>query len=166
MYRRLIATTPDAGAAIARLTLGAIILPHGIQHALGYLGGYGFTGTLQWMTQTLGFPAPLAALGIITEIVAPFALIAGLGGRLASAGIIGLMAGAIGTHLPNGFFMNWFGALPAGSEGYEYHLLAVALGAIVAVKGSGAFSVDGLLAARTPAVGTRRSRRLATTGVR
>ena len=150
MVRRLISTTADTGALAGRLVLGAIMLPHGLQHALGLFGGYGFSGTLGWMTGTLGFPAPLAALAIITELVAPVALLVGLGGRLAALGIIGIMAGAITTHAPNGFFMNWFGGLPAGAEGFEYHLLAIGLGAVVVMDGSGAFSLDTWLSARFP----------------
>lgn len=38
------------------------------------------------MTSTLGFPAPLAALATITELVAPLALLLGVGGRLAALG--------------------------------------------------------------------------------
>ena len=148
MYRKLIATNSDLGALAGRVMLGAIMLPHGFQHALGLFGGYGFSGTLGWMTKTLGFPAPLAAVAIATELIAPFALIFGLGGRLASLGIIGIMAGAISTHAPNGFFMNWFGGLPAGAEGFEYHLLAMGLGAVVVMDGSGALSVDAWLASR------------------
>ena len=148
MYRSLIRTNPDVGAFAGRVTLGAIMFPHGLQHALGLLGGYGFDGTLAWMTDTLGFPAPLAAVAIVTELLAPIALVLGLGGRLAALGIIGLMAGAVSTHVPNGFFMNWFGTLPAGSEGFEYHLLAIGLGAVVAVNGSGALSIDRLLTTR------------------
>jgi len=41
--------------------------------------------------------------------------------------------------------MNWFGKLPAGAEGFEYHLLVLALAAVVVVKGSGARSLDRLL---------------------
>jgi len=52
------------------------------------------------------------------------------------------MAGAVLTHAPAGFFMNWFGKLPAGTEGYEYHLVVAALAAVVAIKGSGALSLD------------------------
>jgi putative oxidoreductase len=142
MLRTLSTTTSDPAPLIARVTLGAVMFPHGAQHLLGWFGGYGFAGTLDWMTGTLGFPAPLAALAIITEFIAPFALVLGLAGRLAALGILGLMLGAAGTHAPNGFFMNWFGTLPAGTEGFEYHLLALALSAIVAVKGSGAASLD------------------------
>ena len=150
MLRTLISTKADPGTLAARFVLGAIMIPHGLQHALGLLGGYGFGGTLGWMTKTLGFPAPLAAIAIATELVAPFALIIGLGGRLASLGIVGIMAGAITTHAPNGFFMNWFGTLPAGAEGFEYHLLAIGLGTVVALNGSGALSVDRWLSERGP----------------
>ena len=142
MLHKLLSTNRDPGALTARLVLGAIMIPHGLQHALGLLGGYGFSGTLGWMTKTLGFPAPLAAIAIATELIAPFALILGVGGRIASIGIIGLMAGALSTHAPNGFFMNWFGTLPAGTEGFEYHLLAIGLGAVVTLNGSGAVSLD------------------------
>lgn len=148
LSRKLIDTNADTGALLGRITLGAIMFPHGLQHALGYLGGYGFSGTLAWMTGTLGFPVPLAALAIVTELIAPVLLVVGLGGRLAALGIIGLMAGALSTHAANGFFMNWFGGLPAGTEGFEYHLLAIGLGTVVAVNGSGALSIDRLLATR------------------
>jgi putative oxidoreductase len=60
------------------------------------------------------------------------------------------MLGAASTHLPNGFFMNWFGTLPAGSEGFEYHLLMIGLAGIVALGGSGAWSLDLLLARPHP----------------
>ena len=148
MLRKLLSTNSNAGAIAARIALGTIMIPHGFQHALGLFGGYGFGGTLAWMTKTLGFPAPLAALAIATELVAPFALLLGLAGRLAALGIIGIMAGAIVTHAPNGFFMNWFGGLPAGAEGFEYHLLAMGLGAVVVMDGGGALSVDAWLASR------------------
>jgi putative oxidoreductase len=139
---RAIATGDDRAATVARLALGLIMLPHGLQHALGFFGGYGFSGTLGWMTGTLGFPTPLAALAIITELIAPVLLIVGLGGRFAAVGVAGIMAGAILTHAPAGFFMNWFGKLPAGTEGFEYHLVVTALAAVVAIKGSGALSAD------------------------
>lgn len=150
MFRKLIFTGADYGALAGRVMLGVIMLPHGFQHALGLFGGYGFSGTLGWMTTTLGFPALLAAFAIVTELIAPFALIAGLGGRLASLGIVGIMAGAIRTHASNGLFMNWFGALPAGAEGFEYHLLAIGLAAVVTLNGSGALSLDQWLTSRFP----------------
>src|SRR6187431_124768 len=66
--RKLFETDDGTAPLVARVALGAILLPHGAQHALGWFGGYGFSGTLGWMTGTLGFPAPLAALGIVSEL--------------------------------------------------------------------------------------------------
>jgi len=103
--RRLIATPVDAGATMARVALSLLIFPHGAQHALGWFGGYGFSGTHAWMTTTLGFPAVAAAVAIVVELLAPFALLVGLAGRAAALGIAGIMLGAISTHAANGFFM-------------------------------------------------------------
>ncbi len=148
MLRSLLQTAHAPSPALARLALGLVMLPHGAQHVLGWFGGYGFGGTLTWMTDTLGFPAPLAALALVTEISAPVALVLGLGGRVAALGLVGLMLGALSTHATNGFFMNWFGALPAGQEGFEYHLVVIALAGTVVLQGSGAWSLDRLLASR------------------
>jgi putative oxidoreductase len=152
MSRRLLHTTDQPGPALARLTLALVFFPHGAQHVLGWFGGYGFAGTLQWMTGTLGFPAPLAALALVTELIAPVALLTGTGGRVAAVGIVGLMLGALTTHVANGFFMNWFGRLPAGQEGFEYHILAIALAGTVALQGGGAWSVDWWLSSNTAPV--------------
>src|SRR5205807_817587 len=99
--------------------------------------------------KTLGFPGPAAALAIVTELVAPLALILGFGGRFAALGVAGLMIGAASTHVPNGFFMNWFGALRPGAEGFEYHILAIGLAAVIIISGSGMLSLDRRLASRS-----------------
>ncbi|HEY3494718.1 MAG TPA: DoxX family protein [Polyangiaceae bacterium] len=143
---KILATEPGRAPLVARLALGAILFPHGAQHALGWFDGYGFSGTLAWMTGSLGFPAPLAALGIVTELLAPLALIAGAGGRLAAALLFFHMGFAASIHFKHGFFMNWFGSLATGEEGFEYHLLAMALAVVVAILGSGSFSIDRKLA--------------------
>ena len=135
-------TKPDIAPMIARIVLGLVMLPHGLQHALGLFGGYGFKGTLGWMTDTLGFPKVLAAVAIATELIAPLMLILGFGGRVAALGIGAIMIAALSTHWANGFFMNWFGKLEPGHEGFEYHILALALAIVVAIAGSGALSVD------------------------
>ena len=158
---RLFRTTPTPLPTLARVAVGLILFPHGAQHVLGWFGGYGFHGTLGWMTGTLGFPAALAVLALVTEITAPVALILGLGGRIAAIGVIGLMLGAISTHVANGFFMNWFGSLPAGSEGFEYHLLVIALAGVVVLGGSGAWSLDQLLGRERPIAAVTRAIRAA-----
>lgn len=149
----LFATSDAAGPAVARVVLAAILFPHGAQHALGWFGGYGFAGTLGWMTGTLHLPAPLAALAIAVELLAPLALVVGLAGRAAALGLAVLLLVAASTHAANGFFMNWFGQLAAGTEGFEYHLLAVGLAAVVVLEGSGARSADRALMRRQTARG-------------
>jgi putative oxidoreductase len=151
MLHPVLRTSDAVAPLLTRVILAAVMFPHGAQHVLGWFGGYGFSGTLGWMTGTLGFPPPLAALALVVEITAPFALLLGLGGRIAALGIAGLMLGAAGTHTANGFFMNWFGTLAAGSEGFEYHILAIGLALTVVLEGSGALSVDGRLARRLQA---------------
>jgi putative oxidoreductase len=131
-----------------RLTLALVLLPHGMQHLFGMFGGYGFAGTFSWMTNSLGIPAPFAAAGILLEFVGPALLVVGIASRLWGAALALFMAMAASTHLANGFFMNWFGTLPAGSEGFEYHLLAIAMAVSIAVKGGGAFSLDRVVGRR------------------
>jgi putative oxidoreductase len=145
MLKRLTGTTDDLSLTILRVTLGAVMFPHGAQKVLGWFGGHGLEGTMGFMTG-IGIPAPLAALAIATEFLAPLALVFGIGGRVAAVGVIGLMVGAARLHLANGFFMNWSGSLPAGGEGFEFHLLVIGMAAAVAIAGSGALSVDRRLA--------------------
>jgi putative oxidoreductase len=137
----LVSTDGQIAPAIARVALGGVMLPHGLQKTLGLFGGYGFEGTMGFFTETVGLPWLVGFLAIMAESVGALALIAGVGGRLAALGIAGVMVGAIiTTHLPYGFFMDWYGQ--RGGEGFEYHLLALALAGIVIVAGSGRASVD------------------------
>ncbi|MEZ5289808.1 MAG: DoxX family protein [Vicinamibacterales bacterium] len=143
-FARLDPAAADLGQAVLRVTLGAVLLPHGAQHLIGWFGGFGFSATLAWMTGALGFPAPLAAVAIVLEVMAPVALILGIASRAAGLAMAGFMAVAASTHVANGFFMNWFGSQPAGVEGFEYHLLAVAMALTVAAQGGGAWAIDRL----------------------
>ena len=139
----LIATTDDPVALVLRVTLGTVMFPHGAQKLLGWFGGYGFAGTMGFFT-SMHIPAAVAALIIAIEFFGSIALIAGVLGRAAAVGIIAIMAGAVTmVHLPNGFFMNWSGQ--QAGEGFEYHILVVAMAVAVMVRGSGALSVDRVL---------------------
>jgi putative oxidoreductase len=143
MLKKLIQTDDDVSGFIARIILGIVILPHGLQKLLGMFGGYGFSATVDFFVSN-GTPAVVAFLIIIGESFGALGLIIGLLGRLAAFGISLIMLGAIFlVHLPNGFFMNWFGNQPG--EGFEYHILAVGLALITLIKGSGRWSIDGLL---------------------
>src|SRR5580765_4595043 len=57
MFRKLINTTDDFTLTILRLILGGVFFAHGAQKALGWFGGYGFTGTMGFFTQQLHIPA-------------------------------------------------------------------------------------------------------------
>jgi putative oxidoreductase len=138
---RTLATTANGSGTLARLVLAAVMFPHGAQKLLGWFGGYGFAGTLGFLTGKIGMPKPLAASVILIEFFAPLFLLVGLGTRLAALGIGAIMIGAIATvHAPNGFFMNWSGS--QAGEGFEYHLLALALVGVLLLQGAGRLSLD------------------------
>ncbi len=147
LLKRLLATENDYGALIARVALGLVILPHGLQKTLGWYGGGGFEGTMGFFTTQMGIPSVFALLAILAESVGALALVLGLLGRVSALGVgITMAVAALLVHVPNGFFMNWFGA--QAGEGVEYFLLAMALAAITLVKGSGALSLDRVLTKR------------------
>jgi putative oxidoreductase len=138
----------DYAALVLRLTLGLVMFPHGAQKALGWFGGYGFSGTMGFFTEQMGIPALFAFLAITAEFAGSLGLIVGFLSRIAALGIASVMAVAIVTsHLSNGFFMNWYGN--QSGEGFEYHLLAIGLAIGTMILGSGAFSVDARLQRRS-----------------
>ena len=68
-------------------------------------------------------------------------MIIGFLGRVAAFGIACNMAVAIAlVHRHFGFFANWSGT--QGGEGFEYHVLAIAIALAIMIRGSGAFSID------------------------
>lgn len=139
--KRLIQTNEDSATMILRLMLGIILFPHGAQKMLGWFGGYGFSGTLNFFTSTAGLPWIIGLLVILIEFVGAIFLITGFAVRLASLLIIADMVGIIfKAHIQNGFFMNWFGN--QAGEGYEYHLLMIGMAAALLINGAGRYSVD------------------------
>lgn len=135
----LFRTRDDIALAILRIVLGVVILAHGLQKTIGSFGGHGFAGTMAAFTGQ-GLPAPLAFLVILGESAGALGLIVGLCTRVAALGILCIMLGAVGVHWPNGFFMNWFGQ--QSGEGFEYHLLAIAIAVVLLLRGGGAASID------------------------
>jgi putative oxidoreductase len=129
---------------IVRLALGFVILPHGMQKALGMFGGYGFAGTVGFF-QSMGMPFIIGTLVILAEFVGSIGVIIGMGTRFMAASILLTMSGAmvLGGHLNNGFFMNWFGMQKG--EGVEYFVLVIGLALAAVIGGSGKFSFDNLV---------------------
>jgi putative oxidoreductase len=147
MLRKLIQTNNQAAPAILRLVLGVVFFAHGAQKMLGWWGGYGFSGTMGMFTHQMGVPAVFAFLAIAAEFFGGLGLIVGLLGRVAAFGIAcNMVVAIVKVHAPNGLFMNWTGHQKG--EGFEYHLLVLAMTGVIMIVGSGALSIDLALSRR------------------
>ena len=141
MFRRLIATDDSVATTILRLVLGVVFFAHGAQKALGWFGGFGFSGTMGFFTGTMHIPAVFAFLAIMAEFLGGIGLLLGFLTRIAAFGIgVNMMVAILMVHHEFGFFMNWGGNQKG--EGFEFHTLVLAMVAYLLIKGAGAFSVD------------------------
>jgi len=141
MLRMIFGTQNDTTGLIMRLTLGGVMLPHGLQKVFGLFGGAGLQATMNVFTTKMGLPAPLAVMVILAESAGALGLIFGFFTRLCALGIALVMGGAIYlVHGQHGFFMNWFGR--QSGEGFEYHLLAIGLALALFIHGGGKWSLD------------------------
>ena len=137
----LLKTDNDVTGLILRLVLGVTFFVHGAQLTLGWFGGYGFSGTMGFFTGTLHIPALLAFVAIVAQFAGGIGLILGLLTRLAAVGIGANMLVAVAVvHANYGFFMNWSGSQKG--EGFEYHLLAIAIAIALFVRGGGKWALD------------------------
>jgi len=149
MFRKLIATDDNPATVILRLVLGIVFFAHGAQKLLGWFGGPGFSGTMGMFTTYLHIPAPFAFLAIVAEFFGGLGILLGFLTRIAAFGITVNMLVAIATiHHSFGFFMNWTGAQKG--EGFEYHLLVLAITAYLMIRGAGALSIDHAIATAAP----------------
>ncbi len=147
MFSKLLETENSYSWFILRVTLGMVMLAHGLQKSVGLFGGFGWKKSMEYFTGYVGLPSVLAALVILIESVGAVLLIAGFAGRI-NAALIGIvMVGAFFIdHSKNGFYMNWFSNQKG--EGYEFDLLFWAIALVLVINGSGKFSVDRLLTGR------------------
>jgi putative oxidoreductase len=127
----------DAGLAILRVLVGAVLLAHGAQK-LSVFGIPGVIGAFDGMGVPLaGVAGPAVAL---VEFFGGLALIVGLFTRMAAAGLVLVMLGAMAlVHLPAGFFL---------PDGVEFVLSLGAAAAALALTGPGAYSLDAVVARR------------------
>ena len=150
MIRKIVSTDDSIATAILRLALGVTFFAHGAQKMLGWFGGFGFSGTIGFFTGMMHIPAPLAFLAICAEFFGGLGLILGFLTRIAAFGIAANMVVAIAAvHRAFGFFMNWAGNQKG--EGFEFHLLVLAITAFLMIRGAGAFSVDRAISTKLPA---------------
>src|SRR5262245_26758738 len=117
----------DWALLVARIIVGIVFMAHGSQKLFGAFGGPGLSGTVQML-------GPLGYLVTIGEFFGGLGLITGFLSRFSAASIIVIMLGAIAMiHGKVGFFMNWMGN--QGGEGFEYHLLAIAVLSTILIAG-------------------------------
>ena len=150
MIRGFFATDRSPAQTILRVGLGAVMFAHGAQKLLGWFGGRGFEATLKGLTGNLHIPAFLAVLVVLTESIGALALAVGFFTRLAALAIaVDMSVAIILVHSRIGFFMNWSGK--AKGEGFEYHLLIIAMALALLIKGGGLWSIDGAIAKKPKA---------------
>lgn len=131
----------DYTLLVVRLFLAMVVAAHGAQKLLGWFGGYGFDGTIGFFTEVIGLRYIIALGIILLESAGMIVLALGLFSRFLSASLIAIMIGAIlTTHGQHGFFMNW--SATQHGEGFEFHLLIIALSAVIMINGAGALSLD------------------------
>ena len=132
---KLLRTSDSWSLLLVRVSVGIVICAHGLQK-LGYFGGGGWDGTIQFMT-SIGIPAFVAALVIIGESFGGAALVIGLLTRFCAAAIAMIMLGAIAlVHAKNGLL---------GQGGFELPLVILGSCLGLMLAGGGKWSVDRMI---------------------
>ena len=93
--RRLFLTSPEPTLTWLRLSLGTVMLPHGLQKLFGWFGGAGLEGTVAFFGSQGGLPPSVTVLVILTEALGSLLLLLGLAGRFAAVALLVNMVGAI-----------------------------------------------------------------------
>ena len=126
-------STQDTAALLARITLGSLLLAHGL------LKVFVFTvpGTVGFFA-SLGLPPIAAYATIFGELAGGAAILFGLYTRLAAFLTLPLLLGAVWAHSGNGWvFSN-------ANGGWEFPAFLVATAIIVTVQGGGAYALERL----------------------
>ncbi|GBD85904.1 putative oxidoreductase MhqP [bacterium BMS3Abin02] len=126
----------DIGLLILRVVAGAVMVAHGVNH------GRNLDGTASWFA-SIGFRRERlqAVLSSMGEVSIGVGLVFGFLTSFAGAALIATMLVAfVSNHRSAGFFV-----FNRPVEGWEYLMILATIGAVVAVAGPGAFSVDGAI---------------------
>ncbi|HEX6212034.1 MAG TPA: DoxX family protein [Methylomirabilota bacterium] len=141
------AEAPAWGATLLRLTLAVIYVMHG-WYGLAVLGAQGAAGYIIRMGYPPALAPALAWYLIVVHLVGGWAMLLGVGTRVAALLQIPIMASALFLHhLSQGFFMRALTVETATGPrhiagGYEYVLLVLAATLALALTGPGRLSVD------------------------
>jgi putative oxidoreductase len=123
--------TEDIGKLVLRLTLGILLLLHGVAKILGGVGG------IAGMLQNIGLPGFLAYGVYIGEVLAPLLVILGFYARIGALIVVATMVAALYlAHLDDLFLLGQGGGWKLELQGF---FLFTALA--IALIGPGRFSV-------------------------
>lgn len=141
MLRDFLDTRRSWAMLLVRFPLGLDMFVHGyqkithVESSMRYFDGLNVPHFFGW-------------LAIVAEFFGGLGLMLGLLSRIAALGVgITMLVAIFLRHLPYGYLMNWHGGLPFGTEGYEYHTLAIGMALAVMIEGAGAWSLDRRLSA-------------------
>lgn len=140
LISRVMSTRAGWAPLALRLPVGIIFAAHGAQKLFGWFGGYGLTGTAQWM-ESIGLAPGLLMVLLAggAEFFGGLALIVGLLVRPAALALSVAMLVAIFTvHISHGLFMS--------NNGYEFALALLAASVSLLISGGGSASVDAAIA--------------------
>lgn len=140
LMNRALQTQAGLAGLILRVPVGIILVAHGAQKLFGWFGGYGLTGTGQFMSSLGLEPGYLMALlAGSAEFFGGLALVLGILTRPAAlVSAFTMLVAIFSAHISNGLFL--------ANNGYEYALTLFAATLSLVVMGAGAVSLDGLLA--------------------
>ena len=136
---QIITSGLSTGMLILRVIVGLVMAAHGAQKLFGWFGGYGLTGTGEFMVQ-LGFKQGrlFATAAALSEFGGGLLVALGFLGPVGPALIISVMfVAAVTVHWKNGLF--------ATANGIELPLLFGATAVAIALIGPGRYSLDAVL---------------------
>jgi putative oxidoreductase len=124
--------TEDLGKLILRVTVGLLMLMHGLAKITGGVSGIG------GMLQRVGLPDELAWGAYIGEVLAPILVILGFYARIGAALMVVNMLFAIGlAHMKDVFALT-----PSGAWALELQGFFLACSLVVALIGPGRYSIN------------------------
>lgn len=140
LITRVMSTRAGWAPLALRLPVGIIFAAHGAQKLFGWFGGYGLTGTAQWM-ESIGL-APGVLMVLLAggaEFFGGLALILGLLVRPAALALsVAMLVAILTVHIGHGLFMS--------NNGYEFALALLAASVSLLISGAGRASVDAAIA--------------------
>jgi putative oxidoreductase len=137
----------SSGRFVLRVTVGGLMLGHGLQKLNGSFGGPGLEATQESMGAIGLYPAKQQGLAAaLSETIGGGLTAAGFLSPLGPAMITGTMLVAIKkVHAKNGVWVT--------KGGYEYNATIIAAALSLATAGPGILSLDGLLRKRRSGLG-------------